>query len=481
MMEEARSWDLEADVIVVGFGGAGSAAAMEAHDRGAKVVVIEKASEGGGSTAASGGGVSIPLQPVQMDSVVAYLLKCGKGDIDESIAIEWAKEAVNLSRWIEGLGGKLEMQEPAHPSLIGGHHRNYEGYEQINFWRLPSGEDLFKVLKRGVDIRGIKVYPETRAERLFTECGGEIIGVKAVRNEQTILFKARKAVILTCGGFGQNEEMKRDFLRIYPCYSLGAHTCTGDGILMGQAVGAALNKMNELCGALVHHFPGYKCGWYSLIQGDAGRKSCVIVNKYGRRFTNEQSSYDTFYKALLRFNPDRDEWTNIPAYVIFDEKTRLAGPVAWTIPRLGEYTWSTDNSVEIEKGWIKRGDTVKTLADKVGLDDTLVDTVNRYNDFCRKGADLEFNRKLGLIPLDEPPFYVIEGFPGFFDTFGGLKINEKAQVINVFGKVIQRLYAAGTTANRIAGFYYPISGTAIGDAFIFGKIAARNAVMETSI
>ena len=134
---------------------------------------------------------------------------------------------------------------------------------------------------------------------------------------------------------------------------------------------------------------------------------------------------------------------------------------------------------ELKKGWIVSGKTIVELAGKIGVPAPILeDTVQRWNKYCEESKDAEFSRNpLDLVPLDSPPFYAIEQFPGGLNTQGGPKRNMKAQVVNPFGIPIPGLYAAGECGS-VYGMLYPVSGGNLAECIAFGRIAADNAVME---
>ena len=199
----------------------------------------------------------------------------------------------------------------------------------------------------------------------------------------------------------------------------------------------------------------------------AATSSIIAVNKKGKRFTDESGFYN--YVAYDMLLPG-----NLPNYVIFDEKVRTGGTEIWP-------PWSGNNNQDIEDGTTKKAETIRELAEKIGIDpDTLEETVSHYNENAERGLDPEFGKTSDLAPINTPPFYAFERIVGITSTLGGLKINTTAQVINVNGTVIPRLYAGGETAGGAIGLNYPASGTALQNAICFGRIAGKNAGAETS-
>jgi hypothetical protein len=173
----------------------------------------------------------------------------------------------------------------------------------------------------------------------------------------------------------------------------------------------------------------------------------------------------------------------LPSYLIFDENTRLRGPVGWTNSgvAMDHYKWSADNSAEISKGWIKTADDLDELASQINVpSDCLQSTIAQYNSYCREGSDAEFGRSANtLIPIAMSPFYAIELWPAIINTQGGPKRNARAQVLNVWEKPIKRLYSAGELGS-LWHRNYPGGGN-VSEALAFGRIAGRNAAAEKPI
>jgi hypothetical protein len=231
---------------------------------------------------------------------------------------------------------------------------------------------------------------------------------------------------------------------------------------------------------MCHKLPRVPVAFPSMLQLGAAGKSVIFVDQQGRRFVNETLPYDAILKAMTYFDPGQQAWPRIPAWCIFDEKTRTGGPAGLSVP-IGQpiYTWSADNSAEIESGDIIQADSIEALAEALGMDpDVLLTTVDDWNAAVDNEEDPEFGRSLGLIAIDEPPFYALAGYPGTWGTGGGPRIDARAQVQSVRGRPIPRLYAAGNASGVVYPFLYPLSGTMIADAFVMGRIAGANAAAE---
>jgi succinate dehydrogenase/fumarate reductase flavoprotein subunit len=246
----SHHWDVEADVVVVGFGAAGMAASVTAFELGAKVVILEKAPEGreGGNTRVAGQGY---LNTSSADQAIAYLTAlCGPYTVPEAMVKVWAEEMGKNNAWLAGLGG--DPQEHQHPPVgiefpdlpgSGCVHKFHDGptYGYSYTWQL---------FERLVKQRPIPIHYETPGRQLIQhDTTKEILGVRAQRGDQSINVKARKGVVLTCGGFENNQEMIRNYLPGVPyCYTSGSPYNEGDGITMAMSVGADLWHMNNYAG-----------------------------------------------------------------------------------------------------------------------------------------------------------------------------------------------------------------------------------------
>ena len=509
-MKMPQKWDKEADVIVIGFGGAGATAAITAHDLGAKVLIIEKMLIGGGNASTSGGHF---ICPKNVDDFVKYFQGLSTGhEVEREMVRVYAEYMVQNADWFRKLGGSsVEVVR----CLVPGHYResefpNLPGSKGVPCYTLRvegkrgRGVELFKILEDNVKSRGIEVLYNTPAKQLVTSPEREVVAVMSERQGRVIAIKARKAVILACGGFENNKEMKANYLGY--TWTLvqyaGTPGNTGDGIKMATRIGADLWHMNNVTGPfLSFKSPGYANTMHGLPLSGWGY---ICVNKYGKRFGREMHDAVAWAPSYIGepresmhgkgmehifycdyMHPQRIEYPNIPCYVIFDETTRLKSGggrkyliFATPISPPTYYLWSDELTVEIDKGWIVGAETVRKLATKTGLDPAaLEETINSYNKYCEEGKDLDYFRpKETLISLKNPPYYAMELLPTILNTQGGPKRNAKCQVLNTDNNPISRLYSAGEMGS-IFGFLYNAGGN-IAEAFATGRIAGENAVKE---
>jgi len=491
-------WDKEADVVVVGYGGAGAVTAITAHDAGAKVLVLEKAPiEGGGCTRMAGGQAAF-IDPKDAAGAAEYLYTGSFGTTPMDVCQAWAEEIANNDDWLTGMGLKW-MKMGVRPGFkYNADFQNFPGAYALKLLAITGGgPGFFKAMNQHIQKRGIEILFDAPGTDLIQDpTTKEILGVKAKSKGKDINIKAGKAVVLCTGGFDFNEEMKNNYLRPYPIKFVSWRYNTGDGVKMAQAVGADLWHMNVIASAgqtIVS--PVSEIGWmYTRAQGD----SHIWVNRYGKRFACESPLWFD-HRASMGYaiwdwsDTQKDAgYSCIPFYLIFDETTRLAGPIgggfgsqmgACSIPaELGgiSETWSKDNSREIGLGWIKKGSTIKELAAALGaqIDPALLEeTVTGWNGFCAAGKDLDFGRSEKLAPIEKPPFYGVEMYPGGFNTCGGPRKNGKAQVLDTKKNPIPRLYTAGVLGST-AGNIYSLAGHNWAEFLAFGRIAGRNAAAE---
>ena len=481
-----RQWDVEADVVVVGFGAAGVAASVTAHDLGAKVVILEKAPEGeeGGNTRVAGQGY---LNTSDAKQAAAHLIAlCGPYTVPEKMVRVWAEEMCRNNDWLASLGG--DPQEHQHPP-VGIEFPDLPGADCVH--KFHDGPTYgysytWKRFESLVKQRPIPVLYETPGKELIqNDFTKEILGVRAWRGGKSIAVKAHRGVVLTCGGFENNQEMIRNYLPGIPyCFTSGSPYNEGDGITMAMSVGADLWHMNNYAGpSMALKVPEIRTSlsMRALHYSKQIPGGMIVVGPDARRFCDEK------YKTRHGKIPVNGRWlplaTPCPMFMIFDHALFSAGPIydghpshGWT-QIIERYQWSEDNSAELAKGWIKTADSVPALASLLGLDPAaLTDTINRWNGACDARHDAQFGRTLMMNPIADRPFYAIELSPSMLNTQGGPRRNEKGQVVRPNGTPIPRLYSAGELGS-IYSYLYQGTGN-IGECLAFGRVSGRNAAAE---
>ena len=297
-------------MVVVGYGGAGSTAAITAHDNGASVIILEKMPLGGGNTKASGGTI---LTPKGMEAV-QYLETVNFGTVERDIIETFVENAIKNGDWVREIGGEVAVFQPlqvSYPMAAAGASWPTVPYSESMAKLVVKGaeeetdaEHLWKLLSSNVERRGIKVMTNTRAEELITNQEGEVVGAIAQSEGKRVSIKAKRAVILTCGGFEYDEALKWDFLPLKPFYALGNQGNTGDGIRIGQRIGAALWHMTATSACLGFKVPEYEAAFPIWFLSER----FIYTDKYGRRFVNESTLERTVtqYNEYCRVGRDTD-------------------------------------------------------------------------------------------------------------------------------------------------------------------------------
>ena len=479
------------DVVVVGLGAAGATTAITAHDLGAEVLVLEKAPAclRGGNSRVSG---QIVFWPNDVDKAMAYFRAMAGPYMDgvsAAMVRAWAVEMHANRAWLEALGlDPASVSSVEYPELPGA-----DCVEVILHGKGPYGEARLwdNVIEPAYAARNIATLYGTAAIHLLRE-GNDIVGVVAEHAGERVDIRARRAVVLTCGGFQNDQAMVRNYLTDLPCcYPLGTPYNTGDGIRMAMEVGANLWHMNNLAGP----FLAFKAPEHPVCArlGAARADSYIYVAGDGTRFIGETANFKVEdgrqrspikHGKVLRNGRYVQYPCPLPIYMVFDETVRRAGGICgkaagftfgWDVIHGDLYQWSADNSREIDKGWIKCAGSIEALARTIGLAPaTLAGTAERYNSACAAGTDAEWQRNPAtLAPLRTPPYYAIELVPASLNTQGGPMRNEHAQVIDVHGLPIPHLYSAGELGSIYAHRYQ--AGGNLGECFAFGRIAGRNA------
>lgn len=467
MAEE--SWDAAYDVVVIGFGGAGASAAIEAADAGAKVLVLEKAptTAAGGNTRLSGQQV---LSPTDVEAALAYFDEIFAGYTYDKELVRATTEGMHaIGDWMLYLNSELDLQQIVYPEFP-----EVAGSETMRCW-LIDGErstgKVWKLLADSVDARAekIDVWYESPALELIQDETDMVIGVVADHEGETVRIKAENGVVMAMGGYENNQEMIQNYYHMLYAYPKGTVYNTGDGVIMAQKVGAALWNMNNPAGPdLNFKDPDSNVYYGYSLAMTFGSRSTIFVGPDGTRFINEAQM--TRHGKLYNHGTWQTANTVLPAYAIFDEACFTAAPVTTS------GGWSSDNMTELEKGWIVKADTLAELAEKIGVDASgLEKTLTRYNWYCEQGEDYEFGRSAKtLVPLSvEGPYYAMKLTPTLTNTQGGAVRNANCEVIDLDGNVIAHLYSAGEFGSMYAHGYN--GGGNVSEALATGRIAGANA------
>jgi succinate dehydrogenase/fumarate reductase flavoprotein subunit len=354
----------------------------------------------------------------------------------------------------------------------------------------PGGAKVFKTLEDNVALRGIDIWLESPAETLIANPDGsrEVLGAVIRTPGGVRRVKASKAVVLCCGGFEANEEMKMQYWQMKPVLAATNGSNTGDGIMMAQELGAKLWHMWHYHGSYGFQHPDYPYAirMKRLPDWIPGREATavvqmtwIVVDKYGKRYMNEDPPYmqDTSARPMEHFDPVTQDFPRIPSWVIFDEvgrrRYRIGAPTR-NDPD-AHYDWSQDNMQEIESGLIKKADSIPELAKMLDIDpDTLQATMDRWNELCGTKNDVDFGRPAGtMMKIQRPPFYAGQVWPVVSNTQGGPVHDERQRIIDVEDEAIPRLFAAGEMGSAWGHLY--MSGGNLAECLVTGQIAGKEA------
>lgn len=465
-IEKGEDQVIDADVVIVGAGGAGITAAIEAKAQGAEnVIVIEKMDITGGNTRMSGGEFAAPGNWVQLsegitnDSVELFYediyeggYKKGKPELIRIIA----ENALTTAEWLRDEIG-VEYRDTQ--SWYGGHE------VARTLWPKGDGPAYVDALEKKARDLGVTFYLQTEAKELVKDSSGRISGVNAVhKNGAKYTFNASNGVILTTGGFGANIEMRQKFNKIWPTLDASIPTTnspaiTGDGIQMATDMGANLVDMECI---QLYPVNNPATGNYYYIDYARLNSTALLVNKEGSRFVNEKGTRDVISDATLK-------QTDSMVYEIIDASV------------VAEQKLYEDYKAEIEQ-CLKTGvlaiGTIEEVCEHFGVPaDKVKETISHYNSMVEAGVDTDFGRTDNFNKIGEGPYFMFSSVVSVHHTMGGVQIDESARVIDTNGNVIPGLYAAGEVTGGIHGGNR-LGSVAVADTAIFGRIAAQSCVLN---
>ena len=437
------------DVVIVGSGGAGLAAAIQAHDEGAHVVIIEKMPTIGGNTIKASVGMNAAetrfqkLKGIEDSKELFYdeTLKGGKFKNNPELLREFVELAPEAIEWLAAKEIELNDITITGGMSIDRTHRPQD--------RSAVGGFLISGLVKNVNKRDIEVLLETSVAEILYE-NGAVTGVKVVDEYNDSRILNAKSVIVATGGFSANREMVVKYRPELDGFVTTNHKgATGSGIAMLQKIGADTVDMGEI---QIH--PTVEQTTSYLISESIRGGGAILVSQAGKRFYNEMETRDKVSAEIIAL-PEKSAW------VIFDEQVRANNKAA------DEY---------IAKGFVLSAPTPEELAVKLNMNPhDLAETLERYNLFVIAKKDDDFGRTTALRhPLNQGPFFAIRIAPGVHHTMGGVVINTDTAVLDSQKQPITGAWAAGEVAGGIHGANR-IGGNAVADIIIFGILAGRNA------
>ena len=487
---------VDADVVVVGAGGAGMTAAISAAADGLKVVVVESQAMVGGNSVRATGGMNAAKTPLQDKNTfgesagVEKTLAAAEGYADNetitalaaTVSEQWEAykanpegyfDSVELMEldtmiggkginnpelvktlcsntadsivWLDSVGASLTSVGAFGGASVKRIHRpvNEEGKT------LSVGAYIVPILEKNLQDAGVEIILNTTVDTILTDANGAACGVFGVANDGSKLTVNADAVILTTGGFGANLDMVVSYKpELAGFMTTNAAGIQGQGIKMAEALGAATVDMNQI---QIH--PTVEANTAALITEGLRGDGAILVNAEGKRFFDEVSTRDKVSAA------------------------EIAQPGSYSYLIVDQAMADASNVIQgyIKKGFTTQGETYEELAKALGMDEAaFAETMNTWNGYVEAKNDPDFGRTSFANPLNTAPYYAIKVTAGVHHTMGGLKINPAAEVLTEDGSAIAGLFAAGEVTGGVHGANR-LGGNAVADFVVFGRIAAQSA------
>ena len=493
----AEDSTVDADVVVVGAGGAGMTAAITAAAEGKSVVILESQSMvGGNSVRATGGmnagktvyqdenefGESAGVEKTLKTAAEKYADNETITALAKTVSEQWAAYQANPTGYFDSvelmeldtmIGGKgindPELVETLcansadaidwldehgitlhNVSSFGGAsvkriHRpvNAEGKT------VSVGSYMIPLLQENCEKAGVKMMLDTTATEILTDANGAAVGVKATgASGETVTVNA-KAVVLATGGFGANLDMVVKYKpELKGFMTTNAPGIQGQGIEMAQAIGAATVDMDQI---QIH--PTVEANTAALITEGLRGDGAILINEEGQRFIDEVGTRDVVSAAEIA----------------------QTGSYSWLVVDQAMADASSVIQGYIKKGYTAEGATYEELAKAIGVDEaTFAETMKTWNGYVEAKNDPDFGRTSFAKALDTAPYYAIKVTAGVHHTMGGLTINTNTEVLDTNGNVIPGLFAAGEITGGVHGANR-LGGNAVADFTVFGRIAGQAA------
>jgi len=482
---------IETDVVVIGTGGSGSAAALTAAEGGARVIVFEEKRFYGGI---SNMGMEVfaaesKMQrqnniPFTRDDAFRIFMERTQWRADARLVRAFIDKTASTIEWLRQLGVEFEIWpfflHPDSPICT-------------HLVKTPTGRagspgafaTMMKILRGKAEERGVEIHFSTPVKKLVKE-GNRIVGVMAEDKSGATIQVNAKAVIIACGGYLNNREM----LKKYGGFELGRDLflmepmeLTGDGIQMAWEVGAAAGGMGVAVMSGVPEPRGLPLKTRNL--GFVAFQPYLWVNQHGERFIDEGNVVTEYRANAIARQKNRC------AYSILDGNTKkyLEDEGLDYLPVLAPYTKKSsdiDGLIKIARDGghenVFVANSLTELGNEIGINpDVLQKTIDEYNKFCEKGHDDVFAKNPKYLhPVKQPKFYAFRIRDMAYTTLGGIKINESTNVLDTEGEVIPGLYAAGDVANEAMSYDVALTHVLRGGPMSFalntGRIAGENAL-----
>ena len=497
---ETVSYD--ADVVVIGAGGAGMTAAMTAADAGQKVVILESQAMVGGNSARATGGMNAAKTVYQDENefdqaagVEKTLATAAEKYADnetitalaKTVSEQWAAYQANPTGYFDSVelmeldtmvGGKGINNPELVKTLCEGtadaidwldengitlHNVSSFGGASVKRIHRPVNEEgkvvsvgayMIPLLQENCEKRGIDIVLNTTVDTILTDANGAAVGVSGTDKDGNTVVVNAKSVILATGGFGANLDMVTQYKpELAGFMTTNAAGAQGQGIEMATAIGAGTVDMDQI---QIH--PTVEANTAALITEGLRGDGAILVNANGERFIDEVGTRDVVSAAEIA-QPGSYSW------LIVDQAMADASSV------IQGY---------IKKGYTKTGATYEELAKELDIDPAaFANTMETWNSYVEAKNDPDFGRTSFANPLNNGPYYAIKVTAGVHHTMGGVTINSATEVLKEDGTVIPGLFAAGEVTGGVHGANR-LGGTAVADFVVFGRIAGESAANYAS-
>lgn len=450
--EAAKLEDKETDIVIIGAGGAGLTAAIEATQNGAKVIVVEKMPMVGGNTKYATGGLNAAETSVQkdkgIDDTVAIFIEDtmkGGGNINNPELVKvLAERSAETVEWLMSIGADLTDVGRMGGASKDRTHRPTGG--------APVGQHVVDVLYAKAQELGIEVLLESKVVEIIGDSTA-VNGVVVETANGNFNINS-KAVIIATGGFSADNELVSQFDPALKGYGTTNHPgATGDVLSFARNLNLSYVDMEQI----QTHPTVMPSNNYMITEAVRGN-GAILVNREGKRFVNELDTRAVVSDALLAQE-------GASGYLFFDQSVRES------LKAIDGY---------YNKGFLIEGETIEAIAAELNVDPAVLqETVETYNTYVAGGTDTDFARQDMPRSLSVGPYYAVEVAPAIHHTMGGLKITTNGEVLNDSDVVVNGLYAAGEVTGGVHG-NNRLGGNAMADITIFGRIAGKNAAQSVT-
>ncbi|WP_211317668.1 FAD-dependent oxidoreductase [Edaphovirga cremea] len=468
---------METDVVVVGAGASGSAAAYALTEQGLKVVNVEKRPQTGGTGQFSEGIFAVESKMQRENNHVFTRDQAFKLVMDYShwrpnakLVRNYINKSADTIDWLQNLGVHFEKLTSNYPG----------GYYTWHIYQ-GRGRAVIDVLQQRFAEQGGTLLLKTAGKQLITNDKGKIVGLMAESSTGEAIRINAKTVVIATGGFGSNKEMLTEYTRFPDVEVVGIDGKMGDGIKMAWEVGAAKDGREFIN---MSYRPGPSKESTTNHYAASAKQPHLWLNPKGERFTNEANIEQWPFAGNALENQGG------VMFVLYDENTKnymidhgidvgvgVMVPVATKLTKLEEHFARGEKA-----GKAFRANTIQELAQKTGMDyQTLKENIERYNELCSVRHDEDFVKDARYLrPVAKAPFYAVKSVATSLGTLGGVKVNEKLQAIDDKGTPVAGLYVIGNDAGGMYGDSYDLvmAGSTVGFAINSARIAAENIAQD---